>query len=97
MERMLTARLLAASGRIQADLSDSCGPGTVSFWRAGGSWQQTYLHHPMWESGHRMLFIDANSSSNHSGLDQPLPDRHRFYDMPVNTLFPCFIPRQTGE
>jgi len=61
--RNLTARLKETSKRIQADLSDSFEPGTVSFWREGDRWLETYLHHPMWECRHRMLFVDAYRNS----------------------------------
>jgi len=57
--RTLTARLLEASTRIQEDLSGIYDSGTVSFWREGNNWLQTYVHSPMWESRHRMLFIDG--------------------------------------
>ena len=64
MERVLTARLLDASGRIQADLAGSCGPGTISFWRADSDWQQSYLHHSMWECRNKMLFVDGYRNKN---------------------------------
>jgi len=61
--RTLTVRLAEESNRIQTDLSASFDSGTVSFWREGDRWLETYVHHPMWECRHRMLFVDGYRNS----------------------------------
>jgi len=79
IERILIARLMDASCRIQADLYDSCGPGTISYWRACSEWQQTYLHQ-MWEYRHRMVFVDGYK--NNSGLIETFICMSNLAEMP---------------